>query len=145
MTQNPTPNYVMTKYQPTKTNQPKTPIGATPPTRTLYSFGVVERIHRSVCCSGQWGFRNSVGFMVGGWWGIGVTWPSGGGQNFIVRSPCALHQKSERGVCRATGGRYIYITLHLDVWFLLLTESGGLVCFVTVGGGCLCSRVYDYV
>jgi hypothetical protein len=29
---------------------------------------------------------------------------------------------------------YIYITLHRDVWFLYLTESGGLVCFVTVGG-----------
>ena len=29
---------------------------------------------------------------------------------------------------------YIYITLYLDVWFLFLTESGGLVCFVTVGG-----------
>jgi hypothetical protein len=40
----------------------------------------------------------------------------------------------------ATGGlpshpyRYIYITLHRDVWFLVFTESGGLVCFVTVGG-----------
>ena len=31
-------------------------------------------------------------------------------------------------------GVYIYITLHLDVWFLLLTVGGGLVCFVTVGG-----------
>ena len=51
----------------------------------------------------------------------------------------------------ATGGvpkhptAYIDITFHLDVWFLLLTESGGLVCFVTVGGGCLFSGVYDYV
>ena len=41
---------------------------------------------------------------------------------------------------RPTGGLpsyvagYIYITLHLDVWFLLLTVGGGLVCFVTVGG-----------
>jgi hypothetical protein len=29
---------------------------------------------------------------------------------------------------------YIYITLHRDVWFLFLTEGGGLVCFVTVCG-----------
>ena len=40
----------------------------------------------------------------------------------------------------ATGGLpsqpvgYIYITLQFDVWFCLVTESGGLVCFVTVGG-----------
>ncbi len=49
----------------------------------------------------------------------------------------------------ATGGlpkhptAYIDITLQFDVWFLYLTESGGLVCFVTVGevdvyaGGCM--------
>jgi hypothetical protein len=28
----------------------------------------------------------------------------------------------------------IYITCCGDVWFCLVTESGGLVCFVTVGG-----------
>ena len=43
-------------------------------------------------------------------------------------------QMHEGGVCRVTPTVYIYITLHLDVWFLLLTVSGGLVCFVTVGG-----------
>ena len=37
-------------------------------------------------------------------------------------------------VCRVTPVTYIYITLYPDVWFLHLTESGGLVCFVTVGG-----------
>jgi hypothetical protein len=41
---------------------------------------------------------------------------------------------------RTTGGlpkrrwQYIYITLQLYVWFCLVTEGGGLVCFVTVGG-----------
>ena len=41
---------------------------------------------------------------------------------------------------RTTGGLpsyvagCIYITLYRDVWFLVFTESGGLVCFVTVGG-----------
>jgi hypothetical protein len=44
----------------------------------------------------------------------------------------------------ATGGLpsyvagYIYITRQLYVWFLVFTESGGLVCFVTV------SEVYVY-
>jgi len=38
------------------------------------------------------------------------------------------------GVCRRHPTAYIDITLHSDVWFLFLTESGGLVCFVTVGG-----------
>ena len=40
----------------------------------------------------------------------------------------------------ATGGLpkqpagYTYITLQFDVWFLVFTVGGGLVCFVTVGG-----------
>ena len=47
----------------------------------------------------------------------------------------------------ATGGlpkhhtAYIDITFHLDVWFLVFTESGGLVCFVTVGGRLTGDRV----
>jgi hypothetical protein len=45
-----------------------------------------------------------------------------------------------RTPAHATGGLpsyvagYIYITCYRDVWFCLVTESGGLVCFVTVGG-----------
>lgn len=48
------------------------------------------------------------------------------------------HMSGER--MYATGGLpshtagYIDITLHSDVWFLLLTVSGVLVCFVAVGG-----------
>lgn len=52
--------------------------------------------------------------------------------------------KAQRGVCRADRCRYTYITLRLYVWFLVFTVGGGLVCFVTVGGGCLFSRVYNY-
>ena len=50
----------------------------------------------------------------------------------------------------ATGGlpkhptAYIDITFYFDVWFLVFTEGGGLVCFVTVGGGCLFGGVYNY-
>lgn len=63
----------------------------------------------------------------------------------VYGNKCLGEQMFATGGLPSQPAGYTYITLCRDVWFLDVTESGGLVCFVTVGGGCLFGGVYDYV
>ena len=76
---------------------------------------------------------------LGGWgvgcWGGRIA-PIGGvgGRIFLMGWGDAAWPDIGTGGLPSYVAGYIYITLHSDVWFLFFTESGGLVCFVTVGG-----------
>ena len=84
-------------------------------------------------------------------WGTGVRGTGvrvqvfGGGGNICSGVDPLGEQMFVTGGLPKHPCRYIYITLCRDVWFLLLTVSGVLVCFVTVGGHVTGCRVSPHV